>query len=111
MKAKILKFSVFVIISFIMGINIYNAQPCVQLSDAQLENVEALAYGEEWNCMEWVKKNCYTDFSLVHGPNYYATCAGEPSVLGGMMECGAVKSELPLSPVLPLECLQCIKTF
>lgn len=110
MKAKILKFLVFVIISFIMGINIYNAQPCVQLSDAQLENVEALAYGEEWNCIEWVDKLCYDNFSPNVGLDYYASCSGTPSVQGGKLECGAISIYEPLNPWWSQVCLQCVRT-
>ena len=43
---KYLKFAVMAAFTFIAGLTVYHAQARVQLSDAQLENVEALANNE-----------------------------------------------------------------
>lgn len=43
---KIVKFTVLAVFAFITGLNVYKAQTEVQLSDAQMKNVEALASGE-----------------------------------------------------------------
>lgn len=43
---KIVKFTVLAVFAFITGLNVYKAQTEVQLSDAQMKNVEALAGGE-----------------------------------------------------------------
>ena len=51
---KVVKIAVLAVFAFITGLNVYKAQTEVQLSDAQMKNVEALASGEESE----LSKNC-----------------------------------------------------
>ena len=46
MKAKFMKVAFIVAIAMVGGINVFNAQKSVELSDIALANVEALANGE-----------------------------------------------------------------
>ena len=46
MRVKIFKVAAMAVFVFITGLNVYKSQTSVQLSDAQLKNVEALASGE-----------------------------------------------------------------
>ena len=51
---KIFKPALFAVFAVLTAVNVYKAQTDVQLSDAQLKNVEALASGEdfkEFYCM------------------------------------------------------------
>ena len=43
---KVVKITALAVFAFITGLNVYKAQTEVQLSDAQMKNVEALASGE-----------------------------------------------------------------
>ena len=106
---KYLKFAVMAAFTFIAGLTVYHAQARVQLSDAQLENVEALANGEGGDCIEWVDKLCYDNFSPNVGLDYYASCSGTPSVQGGKLECGSILIYEPLNPWLSQVCLQCVR--
>ena len=110
MKVKIFKVAAMAVFVFITGLNVYKSQTSVQLSDAQLKNVEALANGEGGDCIEWVDKKCYSDFSLNVGDDYYATCSGTPSVSGGKLECGAVSIYEPTVIWSSQTCLQCVRT-
>ncbi|MBR6538764.1 MAG: hypothetical protein IKT76_02755 [Bacteroides sp.] len=109
-----LKLILISIISITMCYNVYqNKVTKEKLSDLSLANIEALSSnegGEE--CLEWVDKDCYYDymFGNTHGPYFYPTCSGEPSVSGGKLECGAVSSLLPLSPYVAYKCLACVRT-
>ena len=62
---KIFKPALLAVFAVLTAVNVYKAQTDVQLSDAQLKNVEALASGEdfkEFYCMgEW--DICDEDFS------------------------------------------------
>lgn len=44
---KVVKFTVLAVFAFITGLNVYKAQTEVQLSEAQMKNVEALANEEQ----------------------------------------------------------------
>ena len=100
-----------VVFTFITGLNVYKAQTEVQLSDAQMKNVEALAQSEGSDCIEWVDKLCYDNFSNDMDLYYYASCSGTPSVQGGKLECGAISSYKPLIPWQSYTCLQCVRTI
>ena len=114
MKSKFVKIVFVVAIAIVAGVNVFNAHKPIELSDIAMANVEALAEWETGDgiCIEWVDKDCYFEhqFSETHGPNYYATCAGESSTPGGKRECGAVESRQPFSPYSPNQCLQCVRT-
>ena len=72
---KLIKAIVFVVFAFITGLNVYKAQTEVQLSDAQMKNVEALANQEYigsliqftpqgWVCYNEVRDDMYVEFFL-----------------------------------------------
>lgn len=107
---KYLKFAVMVAFALVTVCNVHRVQTEVVLSDAQLKNVEALAQSEGSNCIEWVDKKCYKDFSLQIGNDYYAACSGTPTVPGGKLECGAVSIYEPSIPWNSQTCLQCVRT-
>ena len=61
MKTKILKYVFVVAIAMVSGINVFNAQKSVQLSDIALANVEALADDEvvvDFPCVIQEKATC-----------------------------------------------------
>jgi hypothetical protein len=64
MKKNIRAVMVIAAIALVGGVNIYNAQKTVDMSDVALANVEALADGEDasW-VMECVSHGCIIDFS------------------------------------------------
>jgi len=107
---KYLKVVVMAVFVLVTDLNVYKAQTDVKLSDALLKNVEALAQSEGSDCIEWVDKRCYNNFSLQIGANYYATCSGTPTVPGGKLECGAISIYEPLTPWNSQTCLQCVRT-
>lgn len=106
---KYLKFAVMAAFTFIAGLTVYHAQARVQLSDAQLENVEALANDESSTCTEWVLKTCYDEFSEDVGENFYPTSSGTPSVSGGILRCGAPSIYKPKFFTNTHDCLFCVR--
>lgn len=83
-----------------------------RLSELSLMNLDALA-GIEYEdpCIEWVTKVCYENFTNENDPNvYYATCSGSSTVVGGMLECGAVTGRKPMYPFSGKKCLECVRT-
>ena len=72
-----------------------------------LRNVEALSNNEYGICAEWIIKNCYEEFTEMHGADYYATCS--ETTMGGMGECAAVESKIPKSDAS--QCLHCIRYY
>lgn len=58
MKKKVIKFTVLAVFAFITGLNVYKAQTEVQLSDAQMKNIEALASGEAGTTPQPEKPDC-----------------------------------------------------
>lgn len=83
-----------------------------KLPELSLMNLDALADIEyEDPCVEWATKTCYKEFSNENDPNvYYATCSGSPTVVGGMLECGAVTGRKPKYPFSGEKCLECVRT-
>ena len=88
---KYLKFAVMAAFTFIAGLTVYHAQARVQLSDAQLENVEALAnneYDEPKHCeghyivcrshREQFERDLYNNCNIFVGTIEWIEC--EPGV-------------------------------
>lgn len=53
MKRKMIKIAFVVAIALVSGINVFNAQKTVVLSDVAMENVEALAADSEGSGIPW----------------------------------------------------------
>ena len=70
---KVVKFTVLAVFAFITGLNVYKAQTEVQLSDAQMKNVEALASGEGEE--ESGKTNCFNKTTKAPNDNSLAIWA------------------------------------
>ncbi len=61
MKKNILKFVVLALLTLVAGLNIYTSQKDSQLSDLAMENIEALASGEDFNghpCVGILERKC-----------------------------------------------------
>lgn len=90
------------------GYKVYNVQFSEKsMSKMALRNVEALSNNEYGICAEWIIKNCYEEFTEMHGADYYATCS--ETTMGGMGECAAVESKIPKSDAS--QCLHCIRYY
>ena len=72
---KVVKITALAVFAFITGLNVYKAQTEVQLSDAQMKNVEALANQEYissliqltpqgWVCYNTVRDDMYVEYFL-----------------------------------------------
>ena len=111
MRAQIFKVATMAVFAFITGLNVYKAQTEIQLSDAQMKNVEALASGEGGTCIEWVDKSCYDENNFTHtlSKDFHAICAGTPSVPGGKLECGNFSIYEPNAFWQGSLCLYCVK--
>lgn len=94
--------------------NVYEARKIKQFPELLLMNLDALATDGEYGspCVEWVTKPCYTDFfsGMSDSNGYNASCSGGSSVVGGMLECGAVTNRLPMYPYEGKKCLECVRT-
>lgn len=104
---------IIVIVAIVSIFSTYCRESVKPVSDIVMANVEALTSIEyDSDCIEWVDKSCWdsSEFSLVHGINYYATCSGSSTVAGGKLECGAVSSYEPNRAWSSNQCLQCIRT-
>ena len=79
------------------------------LTNVQLQNLEAIAAGEDGNCVEWAKQHCYPESAFSHqlSARPYNTC--EESTMGGVRECGNISNYEPYIVAVEGECLRCIK--
>lgn len=105
---KLTETALVLVVALIAGYGVYTSQQKSELSELALANIEALAQSES-NCVEWIKKQCYTVFSSEYGMDYYATCS--ETTMGGIGECGAVESHKPAGMSIVNECLQCIREY
>lgn len=75
MNKKIFKVAVVAVVAFVAGLNVYQSQAEIRLTDLQMENVEALAGGEclgslikvvdqGWLCYNVVAENMSGDYFL-----------------------------------------------
>ena len=78
------------------------------LTNVQLQNLEAIAAGEEGACIRWIEQTCYYSFSEEHDNEPHYECNGS-SGQAGMTSCGVINNKKPTFGYVKGTCLICIE--
>lgn len=78
------------------------------LTNVQLQNLEAIAAGEEGACIRWIEQTCYYSFSEEHDNEPHYECNGS-SGQAGMTSCGVINNKKPTFGYIKGTYLICIE--